>query len=148
MSGRHEGIDLGICSLLGFYLSHISYSLGFCLISYLLAWIWSTSFPCFIILSIVHWLFGSLAQVSSRLTQLGASNNTSLLWLPYLGTFQCSHIPLEYNNCTSIENVRLGIILLTQFRIGLKEIGFPLPKYSIFYYTWGWEKRHKHRGLD
>lgn len=100
-----------------------------------LAWLCPTSLLCFNFLFIVHWLLESLSQFSPQIILSGASNSATLLWPPHQGTFQLAKFPLEYNNYKRIKNVRFGIILLTQFRIALKEIGLLLPKYSVFYYT-------------
>lgn len=109
-----------------------------------LPWICPTSFLCFNFLFIVHlgpW-HSSYPNLPSWVHQTTLPCSDLPIWAP-------SHVakfPLEYSNYNSIKNVRLGIILLTQFRIGLKEIGFSVPKYYIFCYTQD-EKKAQTQGL-
>lgn len=97
-----------------------------------------TSFLCFNLLFIVYWLIQSVAQFLPQLAQTAPPFSCSGLriWTPSnIVTF-----PLEYDNCKGIKNVRLGIILLTQFRIGLRQTGLLLSNYYSMLYTYRGEQ--------
>lgn len=95
-----------------------------------LPWICPTSFLFFNFLFIVH--LGPWHSAYPNLPSWVHQATLPCTDLPILAASNVVKFPLEYSNYKSIKNIRLGIILLTQFRIGLKETGFPLPKYSIF----------------
>ena len=124
MSERHEGMDFGICSfgLLSLLISTLRNLDQIC----------PTSFSASIFF---------LQFIGCLSPWLNWEHQTTLpcsglpVWVPS----SVAKFPLEYNY-NSIKHVRLGIILLTQFRIGLNETQLLLTKYFMFYYTQGCEQ--------
>lgn len=129
MSERHEGIDFGTCCLWASISSLISCKESDLHLSNQLSLLQSPFYSLLLIQSLAQFL-PQLAQIALPFSRSGLP-----IWTPSnVVTFL-----LEYDNCKGIKNVRLGIILLTQFRIGLKETGLPLPNYSMLY-TYGGEQ--------